>query len=250
MSFEADRKQGEGKVEKRCEPSLSAMTQAALELLQRQPRGYFLMVEGGRIDHGHHVGNAYRALVDTIEFSRAVALAVEVTSSDDTLIIVTADHGHVFSIAGYPTRGNDILGLVVTNDDKGRPEKSPAVDALGLPYTTLGYQNGPGYTGASPDQPEGPKHIPHNAQRFSGIAAGRPDLSNVDVADSGYLQEAAVPFFFETHSGEDVPVYARGPGAALFRGVVEQNYLYHAMIEALGWNRPSNQPAAVAPLGR
>ena len=45
-----------------------------------------------------------------------------------------------------------------------------------------------------------------------------------------------MPLNGETHSGEDVPVYANGPGAQLFRGVREQNYLYHAMVEALGWN--------------
>ena len=41
----------------------------------------------------------------------------------------------------------------------------------------------------------------------------------------------------ETHAGEDVPVYAGGPRAGLFHGVVEQSYLYHAMVEALGWTR-------------
>jgi alkaline phosphatase len=45
-----------------------------------------------------------------------------------------------------------------------------------------------------------------------------------------------VPLSSETHSGADVPVYARGPGAALFHGVQEQSYLYYAIAEALGWD--------------
>ncbi|MFI4946122.1 MAG: alkaline phosphatase, partial [Burkholderiales bacterium] len=110
-------------------------------------------------------------------------------------------------------------------------------------YTTLGYQNGPGYTGASSDQPEGPKRFPHRPSGYRPATKGRPDLGPVDTAAPSYLQESTVPLSGETHSGEDVPVYATGPGAQLFRGVREQNYLYHAMVEALGWNALPEQPA-------
>ena len=58
------------------EPSLAEMTAAALDILARSPKGFVLMVEGGRIDHGHHAGNAYRALTETIEFADAVQLAL------------------------------------------------------------------------------------------------------------------------------------------------------------------------------
>ena len=234
LRFEADREN-----DLPCQPSLTQMMLTALEILERNPLGYFLMVEGGRIDHGHHGANAFRALTDTIEFARAVGVAAERTSADDTLIVVTADHGHVFNIGGYPTRGNDILGLTINNDHRGRPAEEPALDALGLPFTTLGYQNGPGYTGMSRDQPEGSKFHPHRTRVFGGITQGRPDLTNVDTADPDYLQEGAVPLSSETHSGEDVAVYARGPGSRLFHGVQEQNYIYHAMVEALGWNQPA-----------
>ncbi|MFB3117526.1 MAG: alkaline phosphatase [Myxococcota bacterium] len=234
LRYEADREN-----DLPCQPSLTQMTLTALEILERNPLGYFLMVEGGRIDHGHHNANAFRALTETIEFARAVGVAAERTSADDTLIVVTADHGHVFNIGGYPTRGNDILGLTIENDHRGRSAEEPALDALGLPFTTLGYQNGPGYTGASRDQPEGPKFHPHDPRVFGGITRGRPDLTEVDTADPDYLQEGAVPLSSETHSGEDVAVYARGPGSRLFHGVQEQDYIYHAMLEALGWNQPA-----------
>ncbi len=102
------------------EPSLSEMTGKALDILAQHQKGYFLMVEGGRIDHAHHAGNAYRALTDTIEFARAVKLAMERTDPRDTLIIVTADHSHTFTIAGYPRRGNPILGKVI---DPGQPDQ-------------------------------------------------------------------------------------------------------------------------------
>ena len=71
------------------------------------------MVEGGRIDHAHHAGNAYRALTDTLALSDAVRTARSSADPRDTLIIVTADHSHVFTMAGYPKRGNPILGPVI-----------------------------------------------------------------------------------------------------------------------------------------
>jgi len=65
---------------------------------------------GGKIDLAHHEGRAKLALYDTLAFSDAVGMADKMTSEDDTLIVTTADHAHVMSIAGYPSRGNPILG--------------------------------------------------------------------------------------------------------------------------------------------
>jgi alkaline phosphatase len=223
MQWEADRASDPGG-----EPSLADLTAFALAILSRDPDGFFLMVEAGRIDHGHHAGNARRALLDTIALSDAVERAQALVPADRTLIVVTADHSHTLTIGGHPARGNPILGLV--RDSSGELAR----DALGLPYTTLGYMNGPGYPGASPQQPEGPKHFPHQPSKAEP-AHGRPDLSNVDTAAPDYLQEAGIPLSSETHGGEDVPIYAGGPGAALLHGVQEQSYVYHAIARALGW---------------
>ncbi|ALN93291.1 MULTISPECIES: alkaline phosphatase [Lysobacter] len=199
MEYEQDRPNDSGK-----EPSLADMTSKAIDVLEANSRkGYFLMVEGGRVDHAHHAGNASRALTDTIALSDAVRKALEKTSERDTLIIVTADHSHTFTVAGYPDRGNDILGKVVTN---GRL----ALDKNGKPYTTLGYVNGPGYRGPN----------------------ARPDLTAIDTTHQDYLQEATVPLSDETHAAEDVAIYARGPGAHSFQGVVEQNTIFHVMAQS------------------
>jgi len=214
------------------EPSLAEMTRTALTILRKNPKGFFLMVEGGRIDHGHHAGNAYRALTETIEFSHAVQAAVDMTSADDTLILVTADHSHTLTFAGYPARGNPILGKVRGSSGEGAPSRNLAVDATGRPYATLSYANGPGYAGASDRQPEGAKHYPHNPSAYSPAKDGRPQLADVDTEAPGYEQESTMPLSSETHSGEDVAVFARGPGSDAVRGSLEQNALFHVIAQS------------------
>jgi alkaline phosphatase len=214
------------------EPSLSEMTRTALSILKKNPKGFFLMVEGGRIDHGHHAGNAYRALTETIEFAHAVQAAVDMTSADDTLILVTADHSHTLTFAGYPARGNPILGKVRGSSGEGAPSKKLAVDATGRPYATLSYANGPGYAGASDREPEGAKRYPHNPTAYSPAKDGRPELDDVDTEAPDYEQESTMPLSSETHSGEDVAVFARGPGSDAVRGSLEQNALFHVVAQS------------------
>lgn len=193
------------------EPTLTDMTAQAIARLQADPDGFYLMVEGGRIDHAHHGGQAGYALEEAVEFARAVQWAVDHTDPAETLILVTADHSHVFTIAGYPQRGNDILGLVVPPKGRGADGgdgQSPVLAADGKPYTTLGYANGPGAL-------RGERTVPE-----TGIAA---------------RQQATVPTGAETHGGEDVALFATGPGAQRARGVIEQNVIYTIMRKALGW---------------
>lgn len=211
------------------EPSLAEMTRAAITRLSHEKQGYVLLVEGGRIDHAHHFGNAFRALTDTIAMAEAVEVAESMTRADDTLILVTADHSHVLSFSGYPRRGNPILGVVRGSFPSGEPKLS--VDARGQPYTTLNYANGPGYTGASDTQEAGPKRFLHEWTEIEP-AVGRPNLRQVDTTDPDYLQEAIFPMKSETHGGEDVILYARGPGAKAVRGVIEQHVIFHLIVQA------------------
>jgi len=221
MRYEIDRKLDAGG-----EPSLAEMTTKAIEILKKSKKGFYLMVEAGRIDHGHHAGNAHRALTDAIALSEAVKAARELTSEQDTLIIVTADHSHTFTIVGYPSRGNPILGTAAID---GRPLR----DATGLPYTTLSYANGPG--AITDGQRREFDAATERLRPVERIETRRPNLSGVDTTKPAYEQESLVPLSSETHGGEDVPIYASGPHAHLVRGVMEQNAIYHVMAEALGW---------------
>lgn len=225
MQYDHDRKRGP-----QGEPSLTEMTRTAIRTLSRDPNGFVLMIEGGRIDHANHAGNAFRALDETVSLSDAVRAAVE-TAPADTLIIVTADHSHTLNFVGYPVRGNPILGKVRGLGGEDGDRTQYARDLTGLPYTTLSYANGPGYAGASNEQPAGPKHFNHEPSSFES-SAGRPDLSHVDTEDASYMQESLVPLKSETHGGEDVGIWATGPGSAAFRGTLEENVIYHVIVQA------------------
>jgi alkaline phosphatase len=215
MHYEADRSRDAAG-----EPSLAEMTRKAIEMLSANDKGFYLVVEGGCIDHAHHIGNAYRALTDTIAFSDAVRLAATMTNASDTLIMVTADHSHVLTISGYPGRGNPILGLV-----KAPGATTPTLDYKGQPYTTLSYATGPGFFMQDEFTP-GPRQV----------APGRgQDLIAIDTTSPDFHQQSLVGMSGETHGGEDVALYARGPGADLARGAINQNEIYHIMRRALGF---------------
>ncbi len=224
MQYEADRGNDVAG-----EPSLSEMTAKAIDILDNDTDGFFLTVEAGRIDHASHAGSAYGALTETIELAKAVQVAVDQTSAEDTLIIVTGDHSHGLTMAGYPRRGNPILGKVV-----GIEEDQPALAADDLPYTTPGYAHGLGTRDYGSET---------DADRTYGdpVNAGRMDLTNVDTTTPGYHQEALVPLGSETHAGEAVGIYARGPGANLLTGTNEQNMIYHVMDYAADISGAANQ---------
>jgi alkaline phosphatase len=194
------------------EPSLADMTTHAIERLSKNPKGYVLMVEGGRVDHGLHAGNAARALGDAKALDEAVAAALAATNDADTLIIVTADHSHTLMIQGYPDRGNPILGLV-------KEGGKLTLGRDGKPYTTLSFANGPG--SVCTEQPD------------KKWLCDRKDLTNVDTGDKNFLQPSLTPLGSETHGGEDVAIFASGPGANLFSGTVEQNEIFHVMAKSL-----------------
>ncbi|MCE9522840.1 MAG: alkaline phosphatase [Alphaproteobacteria bacterium] len=210
MKYELDRATDTGG-----EPSLAEMTAKAIAILRKNPKGFFLMVEGGRIDHAHHEGNAARALADAVAFDDAVKTALQQTDARDTLIVVTADHSHTLSISGYPPRGMSILGKVTNAEGK------PSTAADGKPYTILSYANGPGAEQPVLDQEQKPIV---DAPRKT-----REDISAKDTKDPNFLQQSLVPLSSETHGGEDVGIYASGPSAHLFQGVVDQQYIFHVM---------------------
>ncbi len=200
------------------EPSLAEMTSKSIDaLVARRKKGFFLMVEGGRIDHALHATNARRALQDTVAFDDAVKVALDKMKRVDpdlknTLIVVTADHDHTLQMNGYAQRTGKteagkpgVLGLV-----KNYVDGASSKDVDGNPYTILGFGNGP--------------------RRLA--TRGAIDSTALESAD--YLQEAVVPLATETHGGGDVFLGAQGQGAENFSGSLTNNEVFGLIRKATG----------------
>ncbi len=201
------------------EPSLAQMTEIAIKALQGNDNGFFLHVEAGRVDHANHAGNLHRAVTDGVAFAEAVAKADELTDDADTLIIVTADHEHAIAFNGYCGRGSPITGLCHDVDSTGtRHLDTPVTGRDGKPYTVAGYLNGPGSV--------------LTKQADGSYFGTRPIVKQEEAVDPDYVQQALIPRSSDTHSGEDVAVYAKGPWAHLFAGTIEQNVIFHVMLHA------------------
>lgn len=80
------------------QPTLAEMTEAAIKVLSNNKNGFFLFVEGGRIDHAHHSTQSRKALDETVQLETAVRVATELTHSKNTLIVATSDHSHTMTI--------------------------------------------------------------------------------------------------------------------------------------------------------
>lgn len=174
------------------EASLTDMTVKAIQILSKEEKGFFLFVEGGRIDHGHHMNTAHRALEETVEFARAIEAARQMTYEGDTLIVVTSDHSQGLTYGGYSERGNDLLGLTGTRDLDIKP------------FFTLSYHIGPGYSTA------------FNSRE-------RANLTNKDSYHPEFRYPSTIPTDSGKHTGDDVGIYASGPGSHHFVGSMEQN---------------------------
>jgi alkaline phosphatase len=211
LEYELDRTATPPLGEGATQPSLAEMTTKAMDILSKNANGYFLMVEGGRIDHALHGTNAKRALVDTIAFDDAIKAALDKAKLTDptlanTLIVVTADHDHTLAFNGYGKRGNPILDI-----NRNYKDGSATKDADGNTYTTLVFGNGP----------------------------NRPNLrSNLDSATvlaDNYQQETGVRLSSETHGGGDVKLFATGAGAKAYKGTLDNTKVFGLLKSSFGF---------------
>ncbi|CAF1485217.1 unnamed protein product, partial [Didymodactylos carnosus] len=209
MRFETDRIRNPKE-----EPSLSEMTSFAVEhlLMKTQDKyGFFLFVEGSRIDHGHHYTKARYALDEYVEFDNTIGEVKRILKDkgvlDDTLLVVTADHSHMFSFGAGSARGSNIFGFATL-------ENANVSDIDKMPVNIIAYGNGPNFP----------------------ATRNRTYLDSIDFNSTEYRQPAALPLIEETHGGEDVAVFAHGPWSHLFTGTMEQHTIAHKMAYAACWD--------------
>jgi len=223
------------------QPDLTEMTSSAIEVLSRNPNGFFLMVEAALIDKFNHPLDWERAAFDTIMLSNAVQIAKDFAKTHpDTLIIVTPDHTHSGSISG------------VVNDEKAGPLR----EKVGI-YAEAGYPNYPkadvqGYPsridvskrlaffyGNYPDHYE----TMHPKLDGTFIPAIKGEGGKY-VANPKYqqLQEDAIhvggnlPAHQDSgvHTADDAVLNAIGPGAEKFKGFMDNTEVFKVMVDALG----------------
>ena len=223
------------------QPDLTEMTQSAIDVLSRNPNGFFLMVEAALIDKFNHPLDWERAAFDTIMLSNAVQVAKNFAKTHpDTLIIVTPDHTHSGSISG------------VVHDDRPGPlrEKVGVYAAAGYPnYPKADIQGYPSeidvskrlafFYGNYPDHYE----TLHPKLDGTFVPAVKGEGGKY-VANPKYiqLQEDAIhvggnlPSHQESgvHTADDAVLNAIGPGSEKFKGFMDNTEVFKVMVQTLG----------------
>jgi len=223
------------------QPDLTEMTQSAIDVLSRNPNGFFLMVEAALIDKFNHPLDWERAAFDTIMLSNAVQIAKDFAKKNpDTLIIVTPDHTHSGSISG------------VVHDDRPGPLR----EKVGV-YASAGYPNYPkADTKGYPNQIDVSKRIaffygnyPDHYETMHPKLDGTfvpavKEGSNKYVANPKYIQlhEDAIQVGgnipsnqeFGVHTADDAVLNAMGPGSEKFKGFMDNTEVFKVMVQSLG----------------
>ncbi|MGV8939416.1 MAG: alkaline phosphatase [Allorhizobium sp.] len=221
------------------QPGLVEMTNVALDQLSKNQDGFFLMVEGASIDKMSHPLDMERAVVDTIEFDKAIAAGRKFQETHpDTLVVVTGDHTH----------GVSLLGIIddTVEGAEGR-EKVMTGNAAGFPTYTD--ENNDGY----PDKIDASRRLalfvsnyPDHYETFSPKMDGpyEPAIKNEKgeyVANEAYKDLPGAMFVpgnlpksesTGQHTVDDVVLQAAGPGADGFKGYMEESDVYRVLVDA------------------
>ncbi|MES2318295.1 MAG: alkaline phosphatase [Pseudomonadota bacterium] len=206
------------------EPGLAQMADKAIDVLSKNPDGFFLVVEGGLIDLALHDTHAKRALQEVASFDATLKATIAKMRALDpglknTLIVVTADHDHTLLLNGYARRTGKttptqpgVLGLVRRVSDG-----TPRLDADGAPFTIIGFGTG--------------------ERRVQGKRNTAAALTDAAVTADDYHQEAVVRTAVgdEAHGGSDVYLGAIGARADSFGGTIDNTRVFELIKAAAGW---------------
>ncbi|MGM0607185.1 MAG: alkaline phosphatase [Candidatus Muiribacteriota bacterium] len=206
LNYDLDRELGE--------PSLALMVRKSIDLLDEDDNGFFLMVEGGRIDHAGHSNDPVGAIYDTFAFDRAVKEALDYgRRNKDTLVVVLSDHetgGLVLGRDGYNYKPEVIKGFRYTPDKIMGMLDEAFVDLkekLEL-YTDYDWKD---------DIIDEIMELKDTKRPTRWSEGGLATALFVRLINS----EANIDWTTNDHAGGEVPVFAFGPQAEIFTGTYD-----------------------------
>lgn len=212
------------------QPDLENMLSKAIEVLSRNPNGFFLLVEGGSIDREYHRMDPHRAVIETLELDRAVGAArkwAESRPAKDTLIVVTADHETAGLALPGVQFGTTYNGRAFPNyqdtDRDGFPDSMSPSQPLAFDFPSR-FRPAPGEN----------NHVyprPRNLAVLNPAAVNPPNASNPPSGG---------------HTAVDVFVGATGAGSELFGGVMDNTEVFFRMLRALGYRHTGREGSATA----
>ncbi|MEI6233536.1 MAG: alkaline phosphatase [Planctomycetota bacterium] len=245
------------------QPDLSEMAAAALKVLEVNPNGFVLMIEGGRIDKYSHSLDWERAVMDTIQFDQTVALVKDyATKRGDTLVLVLGDHTHGMSIVGTkddspphtidigevdPTTGQLTKKTVRKQGrdyvriygDAGFPDytiKDGYPESLNVPRKlAIFFTNFPDYYETFSPKPGGEFKPQIDMATSKGEMFSVVNESYKGAPDA-MLRIGNLPRGTQSgvHTCEDVIITAMGPGSEAVRGFIDNTKIFEIMVNALG----------------
>ncbi|KAF6832359.1 alkaline phosphatase [Colletotrichum plurivorum] len=246
-------------------PGLKDMTLKAIDILLERSgdEGFFLMSEGASIDKQMHALDYDRALGDLLEFDDTIRATVrklrEAGELEQTLIVVTADHGHGFDVFGVA----DTEYLAAQDTDRKKRDAIGIYERSGLSHYTverpdgIRYGTGPHFPqnwspryaiapgfGAAPDRRENYKL--HESPRKVVVRDEEGDgyVANPEDGEGGFYVQGTLPPSSSSgvHSITDVPVFAMGPCQQSFAGVYDNTDVFFKIASCLGLGQSSETP--------
>ncbi len=226
MAYEIDRA-------RTTEPSLAQMAVKTLEVLARNPKGFFVMIEGGRIDHASHRNDAAGTIRDTLAFDDAVGVALDFQRRNpDTLIIVTADHETGgMGIIGHSKDSKEYVGIDLAAIQKAQTSFEIIVDELGKDPTPEKIREAV------------KKHLAIEITEDEAKVVANDTIRKLDPKNYSYATLHSLAFVLrpylrvgwasQTHTASPLFAFGSGPGSEELVGFLHNTELFRIMKAAL-----------------
>lgn len=237
------------------QPELSEMTLAALNRLSKNPRGFVLQIEAGRIDHASHANDAWCAMMDCYEFDKTVAVVLEyIKKNPRTLLIVTSDHGNSgWGINGSGPEYNDATeGLFYYKNNKAsfeymiklmKKQDLKTVKEIFENYTKTNITNEEAeaiYAGLNNKKEFTINDIWYEPEATMGriLAHSKYQSHGEKLTKPALARRGNINWTSTNHTGEDQLVLAYGHRVhdLGIRGYIDNTELFNSMMKFIGYN--------------